>query len=36
MRLENHAMQPSWSPDGKQIAFVSWRDGGHEIYVIGR
>ena len=24
---------PSWSPDGRQIAFVSRRDGGQEIYV---
>ena len=40
VRHEYHAMQPSWSPDGQQIAFVSWRDGdnrggGNEIYVIG-
>ena len=25
----------AWSPDGKKIAFVSARDGGSEIYVIG-
>ncbi len=25
---------PSWSPDGKQIAFTSYRDGNHEIYVM--
>ncbi|MDQ3749987.1 MAG: winged helix-turn-helix domain-containing protein [Acidobacteriota bacterium] len=25
---------PSFSPDGKQIAFVSWRDGNAEIYVM--
>ena len=25
---------PSWSPDGKQITFVSERDGNREIYVI--
>lgn len=24
---------PAWSPDGGQIAFVSWRDGNAEIYV---
>jgi hypothetical protein len=23
-----------WSPDGKRIAFVSTRDGGHDVYVI--
>ena len=25
---------PSWSPDGKQIAFTSERDGNYEIYVM--
>ncbi len=25
---------PSWSPDGKKIAFYSYRDGNHEIYVM--
>ena len=25
---------PSWSPDGKRIAFDSYRDGNHEIYVM--
>ena len=35
VRLEDHATEPSWSPDGQQIAFLSGRDGGSEIYVIG-
>jgi len=25
---------PSWSPDGKKIAFQSYRDGNSEIYVM--
>ena len=25
---------PSWSPDGKRIAFSSYRDGNSEIYVM--
>jgi Tol biopolymer transport system component len=23
----------TWSPDGKRLAFVSNRDGGHDIYI---
>jgi TolB protein len=25
-------MSPTWSPDGSTIAFVSSRDGGHDVY----
>jgi len=24
---------PAWSPDGRRIAFVSWRDGNQDIYI---
>ena len=33
-RLTPSGMQPVWSPDGKQIAFVSERDGDLDIYVM--
>ena len=25
---------PHWAPDGKRLAFVSNRDGGHDVYVL--
>jgi len=25
---------PAWSPDGRKIAFVSYRDGNAEVYVM--
>ncbi len=36
-RLTTHPAKdadPSWSPDGAQIAFTSSRDGNEEIYVM--
>ena len=32
--IELFELHPSWSPDGKRIAFTSRRDGDSEIYVI--
>ena len=29
----NEDFRPVWSPNGKRIAFDSYRDGNHEIYV---
>ena len=37
-RLTDHSADnysPSWSPDGRHLAFVSYRDGNWDIYVIG-
>jgi TolB protein len=36
-RLTNHPAsdgKPTWSPDGRQLAFASNRDGNDEIYVM--
>ena len=27
---------PSWSPDGRRIAFTSARDGNQEVYIVDR
>ena len=32
----SHEESPAWSPDGKQIALTSTRDGNQEVYVIDR
>ena len=34
-KLEDEARDPSWSPDGGTMAFLSSRDGGNEIYLVG-
>ncbi len=31
----SHEEAPCWSPDGKQIAYTSTRDGNQELYVVG-
>jgi len=33
-RLTDHGLDPSWSPDGRQIAFGSKRDGIFQIYAM--
>lgn len=30
----NDARQPTWSPDGRTIAFFSFRDGGYDIWAV--
>ena len=30
----NDARQPTWSPDGKWIAFFAYRDGGYDLWAI--
>lgn len=30
----SHEEYPSWSPDGRQLAFTSTRDGNQEVYVV--
>ena len=32
--LFNDARQPSWSPDGKTIAFFAYRDGGYDLWTV--
>jgi Tol biopolymer transport system component len=32
--IYNDARQPSWSPDGKWIAFFAYRDGGYDLWAI--
>ena len=33
-KLTDHGLDPSWSPDGRQIAFASHRDGIFQIYAM--
>jgi Tol biopolymer transport system component len=30
----NDARQPTWSPDGKQITFFAYRDGGYDLWAV--
>ena len=32
--LFNDARQPTWSPDGKWIAFFAYRDGGYDLWAV--
>ena len=34
IQLSNNSTAAAWSPNGKQIAFVSYRDGNSEIYIM--
>ena len=36
VRLTTPGAEPVWSPDGKQIAFVSTRDGPYSLYILER
>jgi len=29
-----HAARPLWSPDGRMIAYIGWRHGNHDVYVM--
>ncbi len=29
-----NGQQPTWSPDGRQLAFVSWRNGARELFTM--
>ena len=31
---KTNGVEPSWSPDGRNIVFVSRRDGNRDIYVV--
>ena len=33
--LFNDAHQPQWSPDGKNIIFFGYRDGGYDLWEVG-